>query len=167
MARDPLNPAVYDDLGLHYYAAGRLSESEETFQSAIELSPHGTSTNSSLGLVYLAQGRREEAARFFQRESDTAFRLQGVALVEHALEASEQSDIALRQLIDEHHLDSAYQIAQVHAYRSEIEPALEWLEKAYEARDTGMTEIKVDPLLESVRGDGRFEELLRRMGLAG
>lgn len=163
---DPLNPAVYDDLGLHCYTAGRLRESEEAFQSAVELSPRGTSTNSSLGLVYLAQGRLEEAAQFFQRESDPAFRLHGIALVKHALEEHKEADTALDLLIEAHHLDSAYQIAQVYARRGDIERALDWLERAYEARDTGMTEIKVDPLLENVRGNGQFQELVRRMGLA-
>jgi TolB-like protein/Flp pilus assembly protein TadD len=163
---DPLNPAVYDDLGLHCYTAGRLRESEEAFQSAVELSPRGTSTNSSLGLVYLAQGRLEEADHFFQRESDPAFRLHGIALVKHALGDDAAGNEALRLLIEGHHVDSAYQIAQVYVRRGDSERGMEWLEKAYDARDTGMTEIKVDPLLNALRGDARFEELLRRMGLS-
>lgn len=162
---DPLNPGAYDDLGIHCYTAGRWSEAEEAFHSAVELSPQGTFTNSSLGLVYLMQARLDEALRVFEREPDRAFRLQGIALVKHASGEREAADAALRELISAHHGDSAYQIAQVYSYRGERNTALDWLERAYDVRDPGMTELKVDPLFEKARDDPWWQELMQRMGL--
>ena len=43
--------------------------------------------------------------------------------------------------------------------------ALEWLERAYEDRSFFLTYIKVDPRFDSLRGEPRFQDLLRRMGL--
>jgi hypothetical protein len=43
--------------------------------------------------------------------------------------------------------------------------ALDWLEKAYQDRATQMVYVKTDPLLEPVRSDPRFGDLLRRMQL--
>ena len=47
----------------------------------------------------------------------------------------------------------------------EREAALDWLEKAMEMRDPGMVYLGVKPGYESLRGDTRFEELLRSVGM--
>jgi hypothetical protein len=43
--------------------------------------------------------------------------------------------------------------------------ALAWLEKAYEARDQWLCQLKVEPMLDSLRSDRRFQVLLDRIGL--
>jgi cell division inhibitor SulA len=59
----------------------------------------------------------------------------------------------------------AYQIADAHAYRGEIDSAFEWLEHAYDNRDSGLTQLLLDPLLANLRDDPRWEPLLDKMGL--
>ena len=59
----------------------------------------------------------------------------------------------------------AYQVAQVHAWRGEPEPALDWLDRAYRQRDPGLVQVKYDPLLGAVRASPRYRALLTRMGL--
>jgi hypothetical protein len=53
----------------------------------------------------------------------------------------------------------------IHLALGEKDRAFEWLEKAYEARDFDLCEIKVDPRLEPLRSDPRFADLLRRVGV--
>jgi len=53
--------------------------------------------------------------------------------------------------------------ATIYASLGEKEQAFEWLEKAYQARDSSM--FMVDPQLEPLRDDPRFHDLLRRMNL--
>lgn len=48
----------------------------------------------------------------------------------------------------------------------EKDRAFEWLEKAYAQHSTAMTALKVDPVYDTIRGDPRFQDLLRRVGLA-
>jgi hypothetical protein len=86
-------------------------------------------------------------------------------LVYHALGREQDSNAALVELIAKHHSDSAFQIAQVYAFRGESDKSFEWLERAYQQRDTGLTEIKTDPLLKTLRHDQRFSLLLTRMRL--
>ena len=43
--------------------------------------------------------------------------------------------------------------------------ALEWLEKAYDDRADGLTWLNVEPMLDEVRNDPRFQDLIRRIGL--
>ena len=63
-------------------------------------------------------------------------------------------------------MHAAYQVAQVHAFRGEVEEAFAWLEKGYAQRDSGMGLIKSDPMLKSLHGDARWEPFLRKMKLA-
>ena len=60
---------------------------------------------------------------------------------------------------------SAYQIAQVHAYRGESDKSFEWLERAYKQRDTGLPTLNTDPLFNTLRHDPRYTELLKKMRL--
>ena len=43
--------------------------------------------------------------------------------------------------------------------------AFEWLDKTYEARYSGLSYLKVMPVLDPIRDDPRFQDLLRRMNL--
>ncbi len=40
-----------------------------------------------------------------------------------------------------------------------------WLEKAYTQRSNALTSLKIDPAYDLLRGDARFGNLLRRVGL--
>jgi tetratricopeptide (TPR) repeat protein len=57
----------------------------------------------------------------------------------------------------------AYDMALVHAGLGEKDQAFEWLERAYEDRDQGIAFLKVDPPLDPLRSDPRFQDLLRRV----
>jgi hypothetical protein len=71
----------------------------------------------------------------------------------------------LNQLSIKHHQDSAYQIAEVYAYRGETDKAFEWLFRAYQQRDGGLLFVKADPLLNSLHNDPRYADVLRKMRL--
>ncbi len=55
-------------------------------------------------------------------------------------------------------------MAIIYTGLGEKEKAFEWLEKAYEDRSELMTWLKVDPRLDPLRDDPRFQDLLRRVG---
>jgi serine/threonine-protein kinase len=56
-----------------------------------------------------------------------------------------------------------YEVALVHAALGEADEAFSWLEKGFRLRDPTMVSLKTDPLLDPLREDERFQELLRRM----
>jgi len=89
----------------------------------------------------------------------------GQAIAYHALDRKADSDAALAGLIAKHSEDSAYQIAEVYAYRGQLDKAFEWLNRAYDQRDPGVPEIKTDPLLENLRHDPRYIAFVKKMGL--
>ena len=56
-------------------------------------------------------------------------------------------------------------VAQVYAALGEKDKAFVWLEKDFQYRNGGLTLIKVLPFLNSLHGDPRFADLVRRIGL--
>ena len=75
------------------------------------------------------------------------------------------SDAALAGLITQHSQDTAYQIAEVYAYPGQTNKSFEWLERAYDQRDPGIADIKIDPLLKNVRHDQRYAAFVNKMHL--
>ena len=71
----------------------------------------------------------------------------------------------MRQLIAKYHADSAYEIAEVYAFRNQSDEAFEWLDRAYAQRDPSMMSTKVEPLLNSLHNDPRFAALLKKLNL--
>jgi hypothetical protein len=71
----------------------------------------------------------------------------------------------LRELIAKYHADSAFEIAEVYAFRNQSDEAFEWLDRAYAQRDPSMMSTKVEPLLNSLHNDPRFAALLKKLNL--
>jgi TolB-like protein/Flp pilus assembly protein TadD len=58
-----------------------------------------------------------------------------------------------------------YEIALVYAGLGKKQEAFKWLEEAYDAHDVGLLYLKVDPCLDPLRSDPRFDDLMRHVGL--
>jgi tetratricopeptide (TPR) repeat protein len=165
IALDPLQVGIYVVLGDELFNAGRYEEATVVLRKAMELNPQHAYTHNGLGGVLLAQGHFQEALAEMQQEPDEMARLQGEALAYHALGRQRDSDAALRELISRYAGGAAYQVAQVYAYRGEIDKALDWLERAYQQHDSGLADLKVDALLNSARQNPRYTRLLKKTHL--
>ncbi len=163
---DPLSAATHNNLGNHAYYAGRPEEAAAALKKALELNPEFPGSHNSLGQVYLAQRHPQEALAEMEREPGPELRLQGQALAYHALGRKKESDAALAELIKKYQADAAFQIAEVYAFRGEADRAFEWLERAYAQRDSGIAEMKGDPLLKSLERDPRYAAFLKKMRLS-
>jgi TolB-like protein/Tfp pilus assembly protein PilF len=165
LERDPLRPNSYNNLALILQAVNRDTEAEAAVRRALELDPDGAIRHSAIGRVLLMQGKTDAALREMQQETDEGWRLSGLPLVFHALGRRRESEAALADLKSKYAGDSAYQIAEVHAFRGEVDLAFEWLERAYAQRDGGIAEIKGDRFMRGLVGDPRYKALLRKLKL--
>jgi TolB-like protein/Tfp pilus assembly protein PilF len=165
IAGDPLRASSYDSLAFLLYCAGRYDEAENLLQRALELDPLATAVHSTHAVILLAKRQPQQALAEAEQEPSDWGRLAREALAYHDLGRQQDSDKALAKLIETHSTDAAFQIVQVYAYRGEIDKAFEWLERAYEWRDPGLSELKIDPLLKNLHTDLRFSEFLRKMRL--
>jgi tetratricopeptide (TPR) repeat protein len=58
-----------------------------------------------------------------------------------------------------------WQIGTLYTRAGKNEEALDWLEKAFEARDPNVPYLSVDPIFDNLRANPRFQELIRRLKL--
>jgi tetratricopeptide (TPR) repeat protein len=152
-------------LACHAYLAGRPEEAIRALHKVLELNPEYPMVHNILGRVYLSQNRPKEALAEIQREPQIVWRLHGQVLAYHALRQKKESDAALAELVARGYADSAFQIAEVYAFRGETDNAFEWLERAYAQRDGGLAELKGNPLLKSLERDRRYAPFLKKIHL--
>jgi len=58
-----------------------------------------------------------------------------------------------------------WQVATLYTRANNVEKALEWLDKSYDAHDPNMPYIACDPIFDPIEDHPRFQELLTQMGL--
>jgi TolB-like protein/Flp pilus assembly protein TadD len=164
---DPLNPVAHAIHGNSCYYAGRLEEAEAMRRRVLALSPGYLSGYFHLGRVLLARQDPAAALAAFQQEPSRFWRLAGTALGHHALGQALESDAALHEFteLELHEGGGAYQVAQIHGYRGEVDAAFAWLRRSVEARDSGLTYAAVDPLLAHLHDDPRWPGFLKENGL--
>jgi TolB-like protein len=165
LTRNPLGPNTLRSLGNALCAADELQQCLQTRLRLLQLHPEFDGINSSIGIARLYLGQFTAALAAMQREPRLDYRLRSFAMVYSALGRRTESDAALNSLIEKFASRAPYAIAEVHAYRGEVDDAFRWLDRAYRAHDVGMLDLKTDPLLRSLHGDPRFRALLSRMRL--
>jgi TolB-like protein/Flp pilus assembly protein TadD len=122
-------------LGIVYRRKGMLSDAIAEMQRAVDLDKNSTTYRTGLGELYALSGQRGKARQ----------------ALNHLAERSRSGYV------------SPYGVAAIHAALGEKDEAFRWLERAYEARDDGLGNLRIDPNWENLRADPRFRCLLRRM----
>ena len=164
IALDPLNSDFHATLADQLYGLGRYEEAKTELTKAEELNSQHSSLHLIRSEILLMEGHPPEAVTEIEKETSDWQKLTGEALAYSAAGRHQDSDMALRDLIAKHQNDCAYQIAEVYAYRGEVDQGFEWLDRAYRQRDLGVRELTNDPLMKSLLHDPRYAQLLRRMG---
>jgi len=164
IALDPLNSDFHATLADQLYGLGRYEEAKTELTKAEELNSQHASLHLIRSEILLMEGHPPEAVAEIEKETSDWQKLTGEALAYSAAGRHQDSDMALRDLIAKHQNDCAYQIAEVYAYRGEVDQGFEWLDRAYRQRDLGVRELTNDPLMKSLLHDPRYAQLLRRMG---
>jgi serine/threonine-protein kinase len=160
---EPLDADGYMSAATTLYYAGRREAAKRALEMVLELAPDIPNGHGLLGKIYLAESQPVKALVEIGKEKDPVQHWLGLALAYHALGRRKESDSNLTELIGKFEAIAAYQVSEVYAFRGEPDRALEWLERAYRQRDPGLTAIKVDPLLESLRRDPRYAGWLVKM----
>ena len=138
----------------------------QSIRTALSLSPGAGHTHYLLGAALLFKGDASAALAEMQQEANESWRLYGLPMAYHALGRNAESDQALAQLITKYEKDSAYNIGYVYAFRGEADKAFQWLDKAVEYQDPGLSEIPYEKLFDNIRKDPRWLPFLRKIGKA-
>jgi TolB-like protein/DNA-binding winged helix-turn-helix (wHTH) protein/Tfp pilus assembly protein PilF len=162
---DPLNADSWESFAETEFFMGQLDKAAADCKKALELSPDVVAAHLVLSQIYVMQGRPHDALAEIELVRSDADRGWLYAIAYYALGRKKESVAELSKLIAKYHAISAYQIAEVYAFRNQPDKAFEWLERAYAQRDSGLVETKVDPLLKNLHGDPRFTLFLKKLNL--
>jgi len=164
IALDPLRQAGHANLGLVLLHAGRLDEATKRYEHLLQLNPGYPGAHMRLGQILLLQDRPQEALDMIRQDSDPYWQDYAVSLALYSLGQQAEADEALANFI-KMHPDGPFQAAEIYAWRGEMDQAFEWLERAYSARDPGLSELLDDPFLATLKEDGRWQAFLDKLGL--
>ncbi len=164
VARDPVNPRGHHNMGNAYRWAGRWDDAIASYRAALALSPGYIGAQTGIGQALLGKGESGAALEAILLESSRPWQLIGLAMAYHMLNQRAESDAALAELTEAWERDAAYNIAYVLAYREEADHAFEWLNKAVEYNDPGLSEIVVETAFARIHGDPRWLTFLGNIG---
>ena len=162
---DPLRTVGYFDLAIISIFNNLPDESITAAKKCLEINPQYPGAHQLIGFAYLLTGKLDSAFIEMKKETEPSLQMQGLALVYYALGRKQEADEKLEEYIKEHQNDSAFQIAEIYAYRNEKDKAFEWLERAYKQHDGGLGDIVGDPLLHNIVKDARYTVFLKKMKL--
>ena len=134
---DPGFWGAHQTMGIVFVKQGRTADALAQAQKSVEVGNRSNASLALLGHVHAKAGRRSEAEAIIKELEDR-----------HANEAADGRDLAV-----------------VYAGFDDKDKAFAWLEKAFDYRSFFLSGLRMEPLLEPLHDDPRWDDLLRRVGL--
>jgi serine/threonine protein kinase/tetratricopeptide (TPR) repeat protein len=168
---DPLSAHDSGWLARFYLYAGEYDAAIAQSRKTIELNEHYFRAFLYIGSAKLAQGDPEAALDWYRKGQvlDSAVRSYDALIAGPlaALGRREEAEEILTRLEEESRQQyvRAEILAMGHAATGDFDRAFACLERAYQARSGGLVYLHIDPAYAPLRGDARFGDLVRRIGL--
>ena len=172
-----LNPISHNflaDLGQLHYFAGEYAEAETYCLKALEIYPDFAFGHLYLHYIYLKTGQYEKAviaiakadaingAIAYDRTKDDRLEISTEILRKSGINGF----LDARYAAEPTSPDTFYLYAMKYAFTGDSTRALEYLEKSTDARMFLSAFVKAEPVFERLRGEPRYQKILRKMGLA-
>jgi TolB-like protein/Tfp pilus assembly protein PilF len=166
---DPLSMINNADFGNDYYFARRYDEAIVQLRKTIEIEPHSYLAHYYLGEALQLKGQMPDAIAEYRRAVELDDDPFALALLGQSYARTGRRDEAnkiLTQLNQEaktRYVD-AYGVGLVFLGLGDKNHAMDELERAYRENDGGdIYNIRIDPMLDDLRGDPRFEALAEKI----
>jgi TolB-like protein/Tfp pilus assembly protein PilF len=166
---DPLSLIINADCSWAYFNARRYDEAEAQARQTLEMDSRFFLAHYYLGAALQFKGHVAQAIPEYQKAFDLNGDLYSLAMLGQAYSRNGQKEEArkvLARLNEEakSHYVAPYALALVQIALGDKNRAIEELEHAYEEGATNyLFVIKVDPLLDDLRGQSRFEALVQKI----
>ena len=182
---DPFSQVINLNHAHYYRRRGDYDKALELYKKAAELDPNFAMAHFDLAVIYGRMKRWADmkleakiAIERGTREAKIAVGLgrgtyhRPVKILDALVAYFDDDQEKVRKLLAEleSHFGeplaiSALQAAGLHFYLGENEKGFEWLEKSYSRKEDDLLYIRTDELFDGIRGDPRYQNLLKRLGL--
>jgi TolB-like protein/Flp pilus assembly protein TadD len=165
---DPLNPLMHAHLAWHHYMAKKFDDALMQAERVLRVEPSFHWGLLFLGWALERLGRHGEAIAVLQKavqcSENNPVMLAGLG---HALAAAGDRRAALRIVDDLRKMRGrrglfAYEIAVIHAALDDLDTAFDWFTRAAQERSGWIAYLRVDPRLDTLHQQPRFERLISR-----
>jgi Predicted integral membrane protein len=172
---DPFSAIMNTNFGLCYILARRYPEAIAQLRKATELDPNFSQAHVFLGLALEVSGdsagaiREYEKAYEVEKAHGTGAKDVGSPWLAYAYALQGEREKALQLLGQLEDLERrnggvfAFGLAMVHLRLGQKEQAIDWLERSHLKKELPTSFIKVNPELDPLRGDVRFEKLANQI----
>lgn len=171
---DPLAPVIVMAQGGVYFTARQTDKAIEIFQKLIADNPTFAAAHTQLALAYQVNHRYPEAIQEYKAGAQLENN-KDISEAIAALDAGYRSggwpnaerkmlEVLLAQRKTKNSYIPPSTIAEVYADLGDKDHAFEWLNTAYQERDTVLFGIRTDYFFDSLRSDPRYKEIVRKMG---
>ena len=168
---DPLSLVISADLGRAYYYARQYEEVFRQETRTLELDPNFWLSHINLGRSRIQTGEHEQALVEFQKALEILpASTETLSFVGFAYAVSGASEPAVK-ILDQLKGAAAdthvppYHFAIIYTGLGDHNRAFLALEKAYERHAVDLFTLAAEPMFDGLRGDARFADLVRRVGL--
>lgn len=161
---DPLNARALNAAGYIALFARNYPLVIARMERALVLNPGIASAHFGIANARLMMGDAAGALAAARTEPVLIFKLTATAIAAEKQGDKAAADAALESLVAEYGDAGLYQQAQILAQRGATAQALTRLERAFSAGDSGLLFAPNDPLLDPIRGEAAFKDLLLRLG---
>ena len=169
---DPLSPFFSVSVAWPYFYSHQYDKAIEWYQKAIELDPNYALAHNDLGTAYSKKGMQDQAVdEYLTGKAIAGTKAEIIAAFKQAYAAAGMSGYWQKELeIANERLKQGrvgpHRMARIYTELGDKDRAFEWLEKAYEERDSLLVFLNAAPIFDSLRSDPRFASLVERIGLA-
>jgi adenylate cyclase len=165
---DPLNPFFQMSLSFYLYWARQYDDAIAQARKTLEMDPNSAISHVLLGLSFLKKGDTAGAIAELQKSKapDPGAWYQGFLGYAYAVSGERvKAEVALRELeqLAKQQYVSPTAFATIYLGLGNKEKCLDWLEKAYEERDSACWYLKIDQIYDSVRNEPRFQALVQKV----
>ena len=170
---DPLSPANNTALGIILAFARQFRGSLEYCYKAAELAPNEALIQENLAFAYALNGMYQQAIEHYQKQGELNPESRGdvlasIATVLVTAGRNAEAEGIMRELLDPARANKTdpYNLTRLYAARGEKDQAFEWFDRALQTNSEDVRGqarmIRYDPLLDPLRSDPRFADLLRQ-----
>jgi serine/threonine-protein kinase len=164
IASDPLNAAAYQFRAAALFYARRYRDAVSFVTQLEAKSPELAPDPIILGDTFVALNSFGEAQSWYNKAApDYWGRVTGEALLAARQRNKQESLQKLERLRQLYSDGASTQFAEIYAQLGDREAALSAIERAYEVKDAGLTTMLVDPWLDPLRNEPRFQAVVRKL----
>jgi TolB-like protein/Flp pilus assembly protein TadD len=164
--------AVHATRAFAYYFSRKFERAASECEKALQLDSTHFMLRYILGRSYMRMGQSQKAIEQLKAASstpgeypliDAALGL-AYAVTGHKEETQKMAE-QFKKTFSKRYIPSTY-FGMLYAGMGDTQRAIMWLEKACAERADGLTWIGVEPMLDELRDDFRFQEIVRKVGLS-